>query len=83
MRLHIYTPDKILYDGDTDSVTIPGVKGLFTILKNHAPLISSIGKGVIKYSVLDTEQRLRVDSGFVEVINNVVTICAEINKQEL
>ncbi|MDD2525455.1 MAG: ATP synthase F1 subunit epsilon [Bacteroidales bacterium] len=80
MKLHIYTPDKILYDGDTDSVTIPGMKGSFTILKNHAPLISSINKGVIKYKVSDTEEKLSVNSGFVEVRNNVITICAEINK---
>ena len=80
MKLHIYAPDKILYDGDTDSVTIPGMKGLFTILKNHAPLISSINKGVIKYKVSDTEEKLSVNSGFVEVRNNVITICAEINK---
>lgn len=80
MKLRIYTPEKIMYDGDTDNITVPGIKGLFTILKNHAPLISSIGKGVIKYNVSDTEQRLRVDSGFVEVKNNVVTICVEINK---
>jgi F-type H+-transporting ATPase subunit epsilon len=80
MKLHIYAPDKILYDGDTDSVTIPGMKGSFTILKNHAPLISSINKGVIKYKVSDTEEKLSVNSGFVEVRNNVITICAEINK---
>ncbi|MDD4637850.1 MAG: F0F1 ATP synthase subunit epsilon [Bacteroidales bacterium] len=80
MKLHLYTPDNILYDGDADSVTIPGIKGLFIILKNHAPLISSIDKGVIRYKVLDTEESLRVDSGFVEVKNNVVTICVEINK---
>jgi F-type H+-transporting ATPase subunit epsilon len=80
MKLHIYAPDKILYYGDTDSVTIPGMKGSFTILKNHAPLISSINKGVIKYKVSDTEEKLSVNSGFVEVRNNVITICAEINK---
>ena len=80
MKLHIYAPDKILYDGDTDSVTIPGMKGSFTILKNHAPLISSINKGVIKYKVSDNEEKLSVNSGFVEVRNNVITICAEINK---
>ncbi len=78
MKLRIYTPEKIVYDGDNDIVKIPGIKGSFTVLKNHAPLISSITNGVILYKVADTEVMLAVKSGFIEVKDNVITVCVEL-----
>ena len=41
MNLEIITPEKELYKGEVDSITLPGTDGEFGILKNHAPIIST------------------------------------------
>ena len=77
MRLVLLSPVKTLFDGEIDSVTIPGTKGLFTVLPHHAPLITTIDKGLITYKIGETEQNIQVAEGFAEVKNNVVSICIE------
>lgn len=75
--LEIYTPDGVLFNGEVASVTLPGTKGPFTVLKNHAPIISSLTEGEIKYVVDKKFSKIEVDSGFVEVKKNIVTVCLE------
>ena len=55
MLLEIITPDKKLYSGEVKSVKLPGSAGSFGILKNHAPLISSLKKGDVK--VIDEQKQ--------------------------
>ncbi|MFA7116001.1 MAG: ATP synthase F1 subunit epsilon [Bacteroidales bacterium] len=76
MKLNILSSDKTIYSGETDKVTVPGELGSFTILKNHAPIISSLTDGTIKYTTADgKEKELKIKLGFVEMSNNVVSIC--------
>jgi F-type H+-transporting ATPase subunit epsilon len=77
MRLVLLSPQKTLFDGKVDSVTIPGTKGLFTVLPQHAPLITTIEKGIITFKVDGVEQNTSVEDGFAEVLNEVVSICVE------
>ena len=72
MKLTIVTPEKTIYDGEAISVAVPGTKGAFEVLDNHAPIISSLQGGVITVKTADT-----VRSGFIEVARNSVSICAE------
>jgi len=51
MQLHIITPEHIVFEGDVDSVTVPGKDGTFQMLNNHAPIVSSLDKGTIKIKV--------------------------------
>lgn len=78
MRLEILSPEGLVFTGEVLSVSVPGSYSAFTILKNHAPIISSLSKGIVSY-VLDGEGKkdILIDGGFVEVDNNVVTICIE------
>ena len=48
MDVQIITPDKSLYDGQADLITVPGTSGSIGILNHHAPLVSSLKKGEIK-----------------------------------
>ena len=41
LRLKIVSPEKVIYDGEVESVKVPGTQGAFEILNNHAPIISS------------------------------------------
>jgi len=77
MHLEIISPEKIIYKGEVDSVTLPGAVGLFTILNHHAPIISVLKNGVVIYKVGEDEQKIEINSGFVEAKQNMVSVCIE------
>ena len=58
MVLEILTPEKKLFSGDASSVTLPGIDGQFQLLNNHAPIISALGKGNIKYKTTEGEKQI-------------------------
>lgn len=78
MTLEIITPDKKVFSGNVNLVQVPGSKGSFQILKNHAPLISTLEKGEVR--VVDEnnlDKVFDISGGIVEVNRNVITILAE------
>ncbi len=78
MKLEIITPDKKIYDGEVQIVNVPGTKGAFTILKNHAPIISTLEKGKVRIQDEKGEEKFfELSSGVVEVLNNNVIVLAE------
>ena len=77
MNLILLSPTKTLFDGEIDSVTIPGTKGLFTVLPHHAPLITTTEVGTITYKTADGEHHIQVSDGFAKIKNNIVSICIE------
>ncbi len=79
MHLEIITPEQTLFSGDVDSVTVPGAKGSFAVLKNHAPIVSSLNKGIIKYKSGEAENSLTIPGGFIKVSHNKITICLTSN----
>lgn len=79
MNLEILTPEKKLYSGDVYGVQLPGVTGLFEVLDHHAPLVSALKSGKVKV-LKDKSNHLAffdIQSGFVEVIHNKVTVLVE------
>jgi F-type H+-transporting ATPase subunit epsilon len=78
MRLILLSPVKTLFDGDVVSVTIPGTKGQFTVLPQHAPIITTIEKGILTVNpVGDEEFKYAVEDGFADVKNDVISVCVE------
>ena len=77
LKLEIYTPSGVLFNGEVTSVTLPGTKGIFTVMYNHGAIISSLTKGKIKYLIDNEISNIEVAGGFAEVKNNVVTVCLE------
>lgn len=78
MNLEILTPEKKLYSGEVYGVQMPGISGSFEVLDKHAPLISALKPGRIK--VLKDKQHTStfdIQGGFVEVLNNRVTVLVE------
>ena len=53
LNLEIITPSKSVFSGEINSITVPGTLGSFQVLKNHAPIISSLEIGSIK--VVDSQ----------------------------
>lgn len=78
LTLKIISPEGTLFFGVVSTVKLPGVMGTFTVLPQHAPIISVLDKGVVVYEVQGETKEQPVQSGFVEVINNEVTVCVEI-----
>lgn len=75
MTLRIISPTDILFEGEIESVTLPGVIGSFTVLRHHAPLISNLTAGKIHYNSGNNVQELTIEGGIVDVNNNVVSVC--------
>ena len=78
MNIVILTPDKEVYKGSIKSVKLPGTDGGFEVLKNHAPLVSSLGEGKIQITTDSGEkQDFTITKGFAEVLNNEVSVLVE------
>lgn len=78
MKLEILTPDKIVYEGDVTSLTVPGTMGSFQILSDHAPIISTLDQGSITVqSIQKGIETFSVKSGVVEVLDNKVMVLVE------
>ena len=79
---HIYllvlTPEKTLSEKLVSKVSLPGSRGRFMVLRNHAPMISSLEEGDVVFESGGTEERIHVISGFAEIVDNKVTVCVEI-----
>jgi F-type H+-transporting ATPase subunit epsilon len=80
MNLEILTPEKKLYSGEVYGVQMPGISGSFEVLEKHAPLVSALKAGRVK--VLNNKQmnsftNFDIQGGFVEVLNNKVTVLVE------
>jgi F-type H+-transporting ATPase subunit epsilon len=94
MNITILTPDKEIFRGQIASVKVPGVTGQFQVLKNHAPIVSSLEKGTVtlitdagEYQYYDEasgsiqtdsakgkEIKYNIGGGFIEVLNNEVSL---------
>ena len=73
-KLEILSPAKPLFKGDAEIVILPGERGELGILKNHAPLLTSLKKGTIRVKNKKEETSFDIESGFVEVDEKGVTV---------
>jgi F-type H+-transporting ATPase subunit epsilon len=79
MNLEILTPERKLFSDEVYGVQLPGIAGLFEVLEKHAPLVSALKAGRVKV-LKDKTNHLAffdIQSGFVEVLNNRVTVLVE------
>ena len=93
MKLEIITPEASIFTGEVTAVTLPGLDGMFQVLNNHAPIISSLKLGEIKVEVetkFDTTKlnenvkvdkgntlRITIKGGVAELMNNKMIVLAE------
>ena len=78
IELKVLSPERELLSCQVEQVELPGMKGRFVVLKDHAPILSALVKGVIRYRIDGTDREMAVSSGFVRVKDNVVTACVEV-----
>ena len=77
LRLEVITPGGVVFRDDVDYVEAPGVFGYIGVLPGHAPLLYQIRSGRLQYRKGDEEHFLAVDWGFLEVLDDTVTVLAE------
>ena len=78
MQIEILTPDETVFSGEVTSLKLPALDGSLGVLENHAPMITSLKKGVITLKdEKGKEQTIEVAGGTVEVLKNRVIVLAE------
>ncbi len=79
IKLSVHSPEGALVQTEVSRVELPGAKGRFVVLEDHAPLISSLTEGNIVYRSGDADdESLSIKSGFVEICDNHVSACVEL-----
>jgi F-type H+-transporting ATPase subunit epsilon len=78
VNIEIITPESRIYAGDILSVRVPGKKGSFQVLKDHAPIISTLDHGPV---IIEDEQgkviRYEITGGVIEVKKNRIILLAD------
>jgi F-type H+-transporting ATPase subunit epsilon len=78
MKIEIITPDKKIFEGEIRSVRVPGKKGSFQVLKDHAPIISTLEKGQVRIvDQNDNEVLYNIGGGVIEVKANKIILLAD------
>ena len=78
IHLEIVTPSRVVFNEDVKSFTASGIEGSFQILSKHAPFISTIVPGQVRFVTKENDTRRFVTSGgTVEVHDNKITMLAE------
>jgi F-type H+-transporting ATPase subunit epsilon len=79
MELEVISPKGILFKGEAIYVSFPGVAGMFDVLPHHAPMIAALREGAIRYQTNEKEgeQEIKIQSGFVEIKNDILSVCIE------
>jgi F-type H+-transporting ATPase subunit epsilon len=77
LHLEIVTPDKLSFEGDVDSVVVPGCEGEFGILPQHIPLMTQIKPGELVVTVNGKKDYLAVGEGFATVAHDRVNVLTD------
>jgi len=78
LKVRVLSPEAILFDGESYSVTVPTKLGYIGILSNHNPLLSAIGIGQLELHHETNGRKFFVSGGYVEVLGNVVTVLVDV-----
>ena len=70
LQLSIIIPERTVYDGQIDQVTLPTTEGEITVLPHHVPLVSVLASGELRMRTGTTDTPIVVAGGFVEVLPN-------------
>ena len=75
LKVSVISPEAVLYEGSTDAVVAPAFDGQVGILTGHAPMMTLLGKGILRLG--GDAQRFNIDGGFLQVVDNTVRVVTE------
>jgi len=76
LTVSVISPERVLFEGQASGVVAPGFDGELGILPGHAPLMTVLGKGVLRLDGPGSP-RFQVQGGFLQVVDNVVRVVTE------
>ncbi|MBN1387151.1 MAG: ATP synthase F1 subunit epsilon [Bacteroidales bacterium] len=78
MKIEIITPEKKVYEGDIRSLKVPGKKGAFQVLKDHAAIVSTLIEGTVTVTDMNhRDSEFEIRGGVVEVRHNTIILLAD------
>jgi F-type H+-transporting ATPase subunit epsilon len=78
-HFELVSPERLMFSGEVEAVIVPGTEGQFTVLKDHAPLMTRLKPGIVEVDETQTKKsRLFVRGGFADVAPSGLTILAEL-----
>lgn len=77
MNVKIIKPDSTVFEGQASLLQLPGTNGLFEILENHAPIISSLASGKIRIQTDDGEKSFDIKAGVVKGQKNDILVLVQ------
>ncbi|MDR3275455.1 MAG: ATP synthase F1 subunit epsilon [Endomicrobium sp.] len=81
LKMEILSPTGIVFKGEILSVSFPTVNGIVTVLPGHTSLVTKLNNGEITIRSKDNAKNISVSGGFIEIVQNNVTVIAEFAAQ--
>ncbi|WP_294540365.1 F0F1 ATP synthase subunit epsilon [uncultured Rhodoblastus sp.] len=77
-HFELVSPERLLFTGEVEAVVVPGIEGQFTVLKDHAPVMTVLKAGIVEIEETAAKKiRLFVRGGFADVADGGLTLLAE------
>ncbi len=77
-HFELVSPEQLLFSGEVESVVVPGMEGQFTVLKDHAPVMTTLKPGVVEVEEsASKKRRVFVRGGFADIASTGLTVLAE------
>lgn len=74
MYLEIISPEKILFKGEVNTLSVPGSNGEFQMLNNHAAILSTLKEGTVRFEVSNANDKFELKSEDIQVDGNIFSI---------
>ena len=71
------SPERVLFEGDVDSLVAPALDGEVGVLTQHAPMMALLGRGVLRLGTGASARRFAVEGGFMQVVDDQVRVVTE------
>jgi F-type H+-transporting ATPase subunit epsilon len=77
LKVSVISPERTIYEGEADMVVAPAWDGELGILRGHAPMLVLLGEGNLRVTTGKEEAKFRITGGFLQVVEDTVTILSE------
>jgi len=77
MRVDVVSPESVLWSGEAGFVVARTVDGEIGILAHHEPLMAALASGMVEIETAEERVRVEVDGGFLQIVDNTVTVLAD------
>ena len=77
LKVSVISPERILFEGEAESVVAPAFDGEVGILPQHAPMMTLLGRGELRLGAAGVGGRFRVEGGFLQVLDDNVRVVTE------